>query len=697
MKRRLQSFFAFFLLGLLALNNLVFLSNLVVATTVKGDIIEDTVWTVAGSPYVVESNVTVKSGATLTIEADVKVLFNENVSLVVKGSLLVNGTADERVTFSLNRNESSNKNWLGIVFVGEETEFLIVRHANVRYAKNGITIKSLGKVVIENSDISLSVLNGIQIVGQGNILLQKNVLLFNENGIHVKGNVSAGIQVISNLIRFNNKNGVYFNISDAIICRVYNVTIIGNQIEWNRNGVYFYVHAKEGQESTQQSESSIYNVTISKNIIASSVNGIFLHTQAWWYSKIYDLTISKNLIYFNDNGVTIDSDSKWSSWISKLTISGNKIFANGNGTLLDAFSHYVSPDPFAGVPFDVILTQNTFSANNGTGIKILGDVNANFTDNSIAYNLYGVYIDSLSQDNIAHYNDIYQNFLYGMYLVEGGSINAENNYWGDPSGPYHQSANPNGKGNQVFGNVKDLDFDPFLKNPVGLINTPPVAKLEVSAKEVLVNQTLIFNASASYDDTGSVVWYFYDFGNGKNSGWIRNPLFDYRYVSQGLYNVSLIVMDNLGVKSINPAVETVNVSLPSLTVSIMLYPPGVVSGGNVLVKVHVSNGSANVENAFVRLTSDLGGNFDPPSGYTGSNGYFNSTYFAPKIAEPANAKITASVSKRGYQNATRDFYLSILPPGSTVGFNPLWIWFGFITGVILIVFIVKKKRVKAKP
>lgn len=694
MKKRLQSFLVFFLLGLIALNSVVFFPRQVVATPVKGDLLEDAVWSIAGSPYVVESNLTVKGGATLTIEAGVKVLINENVSLIVEGSLLVNGTTDERVTFSLNRNESNNKSWLGIVFVGEETEFLIVRYANVRYAKNGITIKSLGRVIIENSDISLNGFSGIQIVGQGNILLKRNAILFNENGIYVKGNSSAGIQIIGNLIRFNDKNGVHFNISNAIICRLYNVTIVGNQIEWNGNNIYFYIYAKKGQESTQESESKLYNITISNNIVASSVSGVLLHTQAWWYSKIYDITISNNLIYFNENGVTIDSDSEWYSWISKVTISGNKIFANGNGTLLDAYSEG-APDPFIGVPFDATIVGNTFSANKGTGVKILGDVKANFTDNSVAYNSLGVYIES--QDNIAHYNDVYQNFLYGMYVAEGGSINAENNYWGDPSGPYHPSANPDGKGDQVFGNLKDFDFDPFLENPVGTINTAPVAKLEVSAKKVVVNQTLLFNASASFDDTGSVVWYFYDFGDGKNSGWIRNPLFDYRYVSQGIYNVSLIVMDNLGVKSTNLAVETVNVSLPFLIVSIMLYPPSVASGGRVRVEVHVSSESVNVENAFVQLTSDLGGNFDPPSGYTGPNGYFNSTYYTPKIAEPVNAKITVAVSKRGYQNSTKDFYLPILPPASILGFNPFWIWFGaFITGIVIILVLTKKRKVKAK-
>ena len=40
-------------------------------------------------------------------------------------------------------------------------------------------------------------------------------------------------------------------------------------------------------------------------------------------------------------------------------------------------------------------------------------------------------------------------------------VNATNNYWGDASGPYQPSVNPEGKGNPVNGNGGDLGFIPF--------------------------------------------------------------------------------------------------------------------------------------------------------------------------------------------------------------------------------------------
>ncbi len=62
------------------------------------------------------------------------------------------------------------------------------------------------------------------------------------------------------------------------------------------------------------------------------------------------------------------------------------------------------------------------------------------------------------------YNEIYDNSLLAVENVGFGPdpINAYNNYWGDPSGPYHATLNPDGLGNPVGNNV---NFDPFLEAP----------------------------------------------------------------------------------------------------------------------------------------------------------------------------------------------------------------------------------------
>jgi hypothetical protein len=60
----------------------------------------------------------------------------------------------------------------------------------------------------------------------------------------------------------------------------------------------------------------------------------------------------------------------------------------------------------------------------------------------------------------AHFNNIIDNTSLGVSNNGGGTVDATYNWWGDDSGPYHPTANPDGMGNAVSDNV---DFDPWLE------------------------------------------------------------------------------------------------------------------------------------------------------------------------------------------------------------------------------------------
>jgi hypothetical protein len=64
---------------------------------------------------------------------------------------------------------------------------------------------------------------------------------------------------------------------------------------------------------------------------------------------------------------------------------------------------------------------------------------------------------------IANLNNIAGNDLLGVCNEAAEEVDATNNWWGDASGPYNETSNPDGKGDAVSDNV---NYDPWLTSPV---------------------------------------------------------------------------------------------------------------------------------------------------------------------------------------------------------------------------------------
>jgi parallel beta-helix repeat protein len=70
------------------------------ATNTSGTINSDTTWTKANSPYTLNGNLIVASGATLTIEPGVTVQIPSDCKLQVNGALIAKGTGLEKISFA---------------------------------------------------------------------------------------------------------------------------------------------------------------------------------------------------------------------------------------------------------------------------------------------------------------------------------------------------------------------------------------------------------------------------------------------------------------------------------------------------------------------------------------------------------------------------------------------------------------------
>jgi len=71
---------------------------------------------------------------------------------------------------------------------------------------------------------------------------------------------------------------------------------------------------------------------------------------------------------------------------------------------------------------------------------------------------------------------------------------------------------------------------------------PPVADFDVPSN-LSVNQTIVFDASGSFDEDGVIVSYYWDFGDGENGS---SMIADHVYKNPGQYSVTLVVIDNNG-------------------------------------------------------------------------------------------------------------------------------------------------------
>jgi parallel beta-helix repeat protein len=689
---------------------------------VGGHITSDTTWT-AGNTYRVINNTYVDHGVTLTIQHGARVEFADGVSLTVNGSLYAVGTIEEMIVFTSSRSDPFPGTWETIRFVGAEGEYFMMNYCAVSFAKNGVTIQSLGKAVIENSRFINCSETGIYAIESSNITISGNMFDFSSYGIFIEGQVISGIviennsidveqdgiflrslsdhnssvcnisiqvnQIISNgkgiqvyggsfpgygyipdviiqnlTIRFNQiiaqSEGIYIYNTDGLNTKVYeitvqnniintkqtgiyvygkygsqirNITIQDNQIISNGDGVYFY-----GQEGYN---TDIREITIKGNQISSNSTGIYLHGYGINYANIHKAHIVSNDIAAEQHGVFVDSQGNIQGSVYNLTIESNqittlgdgihihggyiggeisnsfiqsnRIISKGNGLFVHVNAHWaigfihnvtiqdnwmlmngqngiyiladgsgsyesrvyniaiqnnsVSASLRAGLcitalnylamtAYDVVVMNNFLSANEEEGILIV-NVKTNITHNSISYNFYGIkYVGS--NGNSAQLNDIYRNTFYGMYVTESATVAANYNYWGDLSGPYHESINPEGRGNKVNGNGTDLDFVPFLGSPIGFINERPIAALNVEKTIVDINENLTFDASQSHDD-GKIIYYFFDFGDGTNSSWISLPIVTHKYALNGTYNVTVIVMDDYGVKSVNSEIIKVQI------------------------------------------------------------------------------------------------------------------------------------------
>jgi len=133
---------------------------------VSGAINQNATWHAANSPYVVTGNLVVNTGVQLSIEPGTTVKFNDDTVLRVDGTLIAQGTAAEKITFTSNQISPAPGAWTGVVFspggaaaAFDEREAYtggsILENCVIRYAAIGVNMTGaspfVSKCLIEHN------------------------------------------------------------------------------------------------------------------------------------------------------------------------------------------------------------------------------------------------------------------------------------------------------------------------------------------------------------------------------------------------------------------------------------------------------------------------------------------------------------------------------------------------------------------
>lgn len=141
------------------IQSLTALITIIAATAVFGDTVVpggtvSGTWTAAGSPYLIQGNITIHADSTLTIEPGVDVNFQGYYLFTVNGELQAVGTETDSISFFA---ADTAVGWKGISFYG--TGFGQIEFATVQYVRSdewhvsAIYIGSVGHVDLANCSV----------------------------------------------------------------------------------------------------------------------------------------------------------------------------------------------------------------------------------------------------------------------------------------------------------------------------------------------------------------------------------------------------------------------------------------------------------------------------------------------------------------------------------------------------------------
>lgn len=386
------------------------------STLILNDITEDTTWTKLGSPYVVNEDISIMSGVTLTIEPGVVVEFNSGI-FFVEGVLKAIGSAEDPIYL----------NGFTDLVIASLVEKSILNHVVNR--SNLIVLYEGGSVVSDGLDTDQDILM-FQSKSTFDNLKTSGLNLFDHSEVSINSAIIVGedsgfieVQNGSNLSLKNSKiessgNSSLINIFDRASATFDKVEIVSTD-----------------EASSNISVFTDSSLTLKDSLATGSRNGIEVYNNSSVDITNLDLNCSHT-------GISVYNSST-------LDLDGGNISCDYDGLVL-----------FNEIKADISNTKISEALDGGIVAFNNTDPEAiNITLSEITNNLYGfIVFDSTFN---AHKNNIHNNIFMGVDTFSEIDLDFKNNYWGDATGPYHLDFNPDGLGDSIGEHIL---FYPWLSS-----------------------------------------------------------------------------------------------------------------------------------------------------------------------------------------------------------------------------------------
>ncbi len=248
----------------------------------------------------------------------------------------------------------------------------------------------------------------------------------------------------------DDRSGTGISVSGTGLGPVNNVKIIEN---------VFYIGERTGIGGIAIQtgrNSDVSDLLIQENIFYgdSTSSGEGIHILPYYLSgsevKIYKNKFAGYLY----SGITIES--------SNVYVSSNEVNNSiSQGTFGILFTDLSGGQSYNGVSIISNEIQNLqYGICVGTSSNVGSTLTASISSNILTNNNVGIWV-RYGANLLAsiHFNDIFNNTLYGLINDGTSGVSATYNWWGDETGPYNPSSNPSGLGDNVSSNV---DFSSWL-------------------------------------------------------------------------------------------------------------------------------------------------------------------------------------------------------------------------------------------